>query len=170
MSTSKSSFNVCPVPLEQQPLTEYERLKERPGFSWTTEPEKRYFQALFSIALFCLGLCFTLGRASTPSSGGDQEPIVYLYSVTGALTLLMLIYIRIYLGWQYVYNRLMRSTVPYEESGWYDGQTWVKSPEALVQDRLTGTYQLRPILERLKVTLGALIVLQIGIISYIANS
>ena len=30
----------------------------------------------------------------------------------------------------------MEATVPYEESGWYDGQVWIKPPEILIQDRL----------------------------------
>ena len=29
----------------------------------------------------------------------------------------------------------MEATVPYEESGWYDGQIWIKPPEILLQDR-----------------------------------
>ena len=33
----------------------------------------------------------------------------------------------------------MEATVPYEESGWYDGQIWIKPPEILLQDRLIGT-------------------------------
>lgn len=26
-------------------------------------------------------------------------------------------------------NRLLSAVVPYEETGWYDGQLWVKPPE-----------------------------------------
>lgn len=32
-------------------------------------------------------------------------------------------------GWSYVGDRLLSAVVPYEESGWYDGQMWVKPPE-----------------------------------------
>ena len=35
----------------------------------------------------------------------------------------------------------------------YDGQTFVKPPEVLARDRLLGTYEVKPTLERLKVTL-----------------
>ena len=38
----------------------------------------------------------------------------------------------------------MEATVPYEESGWYDGQIWIKPPEILLQDRLIGTYEIYP--------------------------
>jgi len=32
-------------------------------------------------------------------------------------------------GWSYVGDRLLSAVIPYEESGWYDGQMWVKPPE-----------------------------------------
>ena len=40
----------------------------------------------------------------------------------------------------------------YEESGWYDGQTWLKTPEFVVQDRLILNHQVRPLLDRLRRT------------------
>jgi hypothetical protein len=47
----------------------------------------------------------------------------------------------------------MEATVPYEESGWYDGQVWIKPPEILLQDRLVGTYEIYPGIIRLQITL-----------------
>ena len=47
----------------------------------------------------------------------------------------------------------MEATVPYEESGWYDGQVWIKPPEVLLQDRLIGTYEVYPGILRLQFTL-----------------
>ena len=32
-------------------------------------------------------------------------------------------------GWSYVGDRLLSAVIPYEETGWYDGQMWVKPPE-----------------------------------------
>lgn len=66
---------------------------------------------------------------------------------------------RLYLGWSYVRDRLMRPTIFYEESGWYDGQTWTKPPELLTRDRLIVTYQIQPILQRLQRTSGFLALL-----------
>jgi hypothetical protein len=71
---------------------------------------------------------------------------------------IILFLIRIYLGWDYIYNRLKNATVSYEESGWYDGQIWIKTPEMLIQDRLVADYILIPILKRIKITLTLLIV------------
>ena len=61
----------------------------------------------------------------------------------------------IYNNWSYVRDRLLSATVAYEETGWYDGQTYVKDPEMLARDRLLGTYVVRPIVERLRKTLLA---------------
>lgn len=64
-------------------------------------------------------------------------------------------------GWQHVGDRLISATVEYEETGWYDGQTWVKTPQVLMRDRLMSNYTVKPALARLKSTLlglgGALV-------------
>ena len=49
----------------------------------------------------------------------------------------------------------MQATVAYEESGWYDGQIWVKTPEILIKDKLAAQYQVKPILDKIKNTLFA---------------
>lgn len=64
-------------------------------------------------------------------------------------------------GWSYVGDRLLSAVIPYEESGWYDGQMWVKPPEVLARDRLLGAYKVKPVIKMLKQTLvgtGALLV------------
>lgn len=63
-----------------------------------------------------------------------------------------------YLGWAYVGNRLLSATVEYEETGWYDGQIWVKTPEVLARDRLLGSFSVKPVLTRVKNTLIGLAV------------
>lgn len=66
------------------------------------------------------------------------------------------ILIRLYLGWSYVVKRLMSATVFYEESGWYDGQIWVKPSEILLKDRFIGLYEVFPLLNKIKNTLSFL--------------
>ncbi|KAG6768157.1 hypothetical protein POTOM_027054 [Populus tomentosa] len=64
-------------------------------------------------------------------------------------------------GWSYVGDRLLSAVIPYEESGWYDGQMWVKPTEVLARDRLLGSYKVKPVIKMLKQTLvgtGALLV------------
>ncbi|ONK76598.1 uncharacterized protein A4U43_C03F29970 [Asparagus officinalis] len=45
-----------------------------------------------------------------------------------------------------------------EETGWYDGQIWVKTPEVLARDRLLGSFSVKPVLNRVKITLIGLAV------------
>ena len=52
-------------------------------------------------------------------------------------------------------TRLMSAAVPYEETGWYDGQTFVKPPAVLARDRLLGSYEARPALNRVRGALAA---------------
>ena len=49
-----------------------------------------------------------------------------------------------------------KTTVPYEESGWYDGQLWVKPEEVSNRDRLIVDYQVLPVLRRIRRTIGAM--------------
>ena len=81
---------------------------------------------------------------------GKNEVTSFLQIITSALGIFNLWILRLYLAWKYIYDRLMNATVSYEESGWYDGQTWVKTNEVLIQDRLVGTYEVLPVMDRLR--------------------
>ncbi len=61
----------------------------------------------------------------------------------GSLLVVAVAVLRIYLGWAYVGDRLLSAAVEYEETGWYDGQVFVKPPEVLARDRLLGSYEVR---------------------------
>ncbi|NTW91207.1 MAG: CGLD27 family protein, partial [Erysipelotrichaceae bacterium] len=39
-------------------------------------------------------------------------------------------------GWFYISDRLFNQTVFYEESGWYDAQTWIKPEEVLNKEKV----------------------------------
>ena len=56
-------------------------------------------------------------------------------------------------------GRLRQATVPYEESGWYDGQLWVKPEEICNRDRLIVDYEVKPVLQRIRYTLGIIVIL-----------
>lgn len=143
----------CPVPKEQQPLHEYNVLKSTMGFQWTQSKTEKYIQ--INLALFgvlCLAWSIILFRTNSLENFTFKQCLVIINS-SNICTILVLI--RYYLGWRYVYSRLMNAIVTYEESGWYDGQSWVKSPETLIQDRLIGTYEVLPTLQRLKNSLGS---------------
>lgn len=78
-----------------------------------------------------------------------------LASLVGSLLVVGGVGVRLFLGWSYVSTRLMSAAVPYEETGWYDGQTFVKPPAVLARDRLLGSYEARPALNRVRGALAA---------------
>lgn len=147
-----SNKSICPVPKDQRPINEYLALKSSFVFSWTSSTESVYY-TVFSRICFTLLLFFVL----IFNSENYSYIQTLLYSIFSVSTLLSLFYLRIYLGWDYIYNRLMQATVVYEESGWYDGQVWIKSPQVLLKDKLAAKYQVEPILYKIKVTLCTLL-------------
>lgn len=146
----------CPIPAEQQPLNEYQILSNSILFNWPAKKLKIYFGYLLSI--YNIGFLLTL-LISFSTEFVINPFDVLLNGIIGGNLVLILDLLRLYLGWSYICQRLLSATVSYEESGWYDGQIWVKSSEVLIQDRLIGIYQVRPILNRLKQTLGIVIIL-----------
>ncbi|KAL2897093.1 Protein CONSERVED IN THE GREEN LINEAGE AND DIATOMS 27 chloroplastic [Bienertia sinuspersici] len=150
---SSSSGLDCPVPLDQQPINEYQNLSTSFPFSWASGDVVEYFSRLMATGL-SFGILVGL-PVSWFGSGYDPVKLV-LGSVSSGLFMVTLAVLRMYLGWAYVGNRLLSATVEYEETGWYDGQIWVKTAEVLARDRLLGSFQVKPILSRLKNSLIAL--------------
>ncbi|KAK9165921.1 hypothetical protein Scep_001112 [Stephania cephalantha] len=148
------------VPFEQRPVNEYSSLKDGPLYSWGELSPGSFFLRLGSLWL----VTFTvLGvPIAAASFNPSREPLKFaLAAGTGTLFLVSLVVLRIYLGWSYVGDRLLSAVIPYEETGWYDGQMWVKPPEVLARDRLLGSYKVKPVIKLLKQTLvgtGALLV------------
>ena len=81
-----------------------------------------------------------------------------------------------YTSWSYVANRLLSAAIEYEETGWYDGQTFLKPPEVLARDRLLGTYEVKPVMAKLKLvctgTIGGLLacVLSLGLFDTVTET
>lgn len=148
----KIDNSVCPVPQDQRPINEYLALKEAFGFSWTVDSDVVYYKTSFKIYSITLLLCLLTFNNNNTSIGN-----LFLYSIAGVSVVLFVFYLRIYLGWNYVYRRLLQATIAYEESGWYDGQIWVKTTEILIKDKLAAQYQVKPILSKLEKALGLFI-------------
>ena len=159
---------ICPVPKEQRPLNEYKKIKESNNFIWCINGKAIYVKSLFYMFTSSFILSFLLLMASSFSFTNIKY--FFIYSLIGAIISMIFLCLRLYLGWNYIYNRLMEATVPYEESGWYDGQIWIKPPEVLIQDRLIGTYEIYPGLSRLHLTLIFLSVLFFVILTLLSNT
>lgn len=160
MSFSK---NRCPVPFDQQPLNEFYALKNSCFFSFFGFKLSNYVYSVLSIC-FISTLLFTPLILANISFSWNLFLLDELFCV---ILLLSLILVRLYLGWSYVIYRLFSATILYEESGWYDGQIWIKTPEMLTKDRLVGTYYVLPLLRRIQLTFIVLgIFLLIELFSY----
>ncbi|KAK6129536.1 hypothetical protein DH2020_036721 [Rehmannia glutinosa] len=143
----------CPVPLDQQPINEYQALSNSFPFSWASGDIVEYCSRLF-VTGACFALFVGLPVCWFGSVGPKSEPIrLVLGAASSGLFVVILAVVRMYLGWAYVGNRLLSATVEYEETGWYDGQIWVKTAEVLARDRLLGSFSVKPVLGRLKNTL-----------------
>lgn len=148
---------ICPVPYNQRPSNEYLNLKVSFNVSWVFQSTEKFFYSIIKNIGLNYGVVYTI--QSTIQTKNNQITLKIISELLLFTTILSLIYIiQSYLACLYVYNRLMLSSVTYEESGWYDGQTWIKSKETLLQDRLIGIYELHPKIERLKITLVALVI------------
>jgi Conserved in the green lineage and diatoms 27 len=148
------SSTTCPVPIEQRPLNEYRSLAESWYFRWATFDGFGYMQP---IALLWLGSWIVSGPVSAASFWPTKHPIEFIFwAGAGACILPTIAVVRLYLGWTYIRKRLFATKVFYEESGWYDGQTWEKNPDMLDQDRLVAVYEVQPIVQRMEMTLLAI--------------
>ncbi|XP_020241699.1 uncharacterized protein ycf36 [Asparagus officinalis] len=153
------------VPFEQRPVNEYSALKDSSLYSWGELSPQSFFLRLGGLWL----VTFTVLGApiSAASFNPSRDPVRFVLAAgIGTLFLVSLIVLRIYLGWSYVGDRLLSAVIPYEESGWYDGQMWVKPPEVLARDRLLGSYKVKPVIKLLKQTLvgtGAILVTAVSL-------
>jgi hypothetical protein len=150
MAMREMPITFCPVPSEQQPVNEYEHLKQTWLFSWATLNLSAYCWKFLGLGLWSGILIGPIAAASFPPS---KFPLLFAVATSVGITaILSLVLLRILLGWYYVRDRLQSEQIFYEESGWYDGQTWQKPPEILTRDRLIVSYQIDPMLYRLKQT------------------
>ena len=136
----------CPVPREQQPTNEYIELSKSTIFSWPKTKKSLILVLIkFWIVAFILFLVISSGSIYFKSS-----LLKYiLLSLFSSLSIPLLISIRLYLGWNHVFKRLTSERVEYEESGWYDGQVWIKPLVLKEKESLIASIEVKPILRNL---------------------
>lgn len=159
MCISKSN---CPVPFDQQPLNEYLALKKSWLFSLSTYKIKDYIFNILVLFLFLFIICGFIIIFLFFNKINLYKILIMDILIVNIL--IFLIFMRLYLGWSYIIKRLLSATIFYEESGWYDGQIWIKTSASLTQDRLVGIYQIIPYLVRIRYTI--IILCFIFILSY----
>jgi len=136
----------CPVPIEQQPTNEFIELSKSSIFSWPKTKKSLLLVLIkFWAGSFVLFLVISSGSIYFKSSLLKYV----LLSFFSSLSIPILISIRLYLGWNHVFKRLISERVEYEESGWYDGQVWIKPLVLKEKESLIASKEVKPILKNL---------------------
>jgi len=136
----------CPVPIEQQPTNEFIELSKSKIFSWPkTKKSLTLILMKFWLGAFVLFLVISSGSVYFKTF-----LLRYiLLSFFSSLSIPLLVSIRLYLGWNHIFNRLISEKVEYEESGWYDGQVWEKPLVLKEKESLIASIEVKPILKNL---------------------
>ena len=136
----------CPVPREQQPTNEFIELSKSKIFSWPkTKKTLILILIKFWVGAFVLFLVISSGSVYFKTS-----LLRYiLLSFFSSLSIPFLISIRLYLGWNHIFKRLTSERVEYEESGWYDGQVWIKPLVLKEKESLIASIEVKPILKNI---------------------
>ena len=141
----------CPVPKEQQPTNEFIELSKSKIYSWP-KSKKSFLLILlkFWVVTFIVFIVISSGSVYF-----ETTPLKYiLLSFFSSLSLPLLFSIRLYLGWNHVFKRLTSEKVEYEESGWYDGQIWIKPVNLKEKESLIALLEVKPILKNLIQTIS----------------
>ena len=140
-----NQFN-CPVPKDQQPTNEFIELSKSKIFA--CPKSKKSF--LLILLKFWIGTFFIFVVISSGSVYFETSTLRYiLLSFFSSLSLPFLFSIRLYLGWNHIFKRLTSEKVEYEESGWYDGQIWIKPVKLKEKETLIALLEVKPILKNL---------------------
>tara|TARA_B100000282_G_C31503148_1_gene385932 strand:- start:103 stop:597 length:495 start_codon:yes stop_codon:yes gene_type:complete len=136
----------CPVPRDQQPTNEFIELSKSKIFSWPkTKKSLILVLTKFWISGFILFLIISSGSIYFKTSLLKY----FLLSFFSSLSIPILISIRLYLGWNHVFKRLSSERIEYEESGWYDGQVWIKPITLKEKESLIASTEVKPILKNI---------------------
>ncbi len=136
----------CPVPRDQQPINEYIELSKSIIFSWPKSKKS----LIIALTKFWLGAFILFLVISSGSVYFKTSTLRYiLLSFFSSLSVPVLISIKLYLGWNHVFKRLTSEKVEYEESGWYDGQVWIKPLVLKEKESLIASIEVKPILKNL---------------------
>ena len=156
---------ICPVPLNQRPLNEFNSIRNSWIISWPFLERNIFYSKLTFSWLMITPVCLTISYGSDYLKNKPVELIFISFTASIAFPILLLI--RQWLSWSYIYKRLNSENIEYEESGWYDGQTWEKPIDWRAKDLLIAQYQIKPVINHLEVIIVLLLSVTVSSILFI---
>tara|TARA_B100000131_G_C17859161_1_gene509275 strand:+ start:152 stop:646 length:495 start_codon:yes stop_codon:yes gene_type:complete len=136
----------CPVPKEQQPTNEYLELTNSSFYS-LPKYIKKYFINLMIIWIITFLFFLIISSGSVYFQANFSH--YFFLSLFSSLSIPLLLNIILFLGWNHIFKRLSSEKIEYEESGWYDGQTWNKPLPLREKEQLIAFAEVKPILKNL---------------------
>ena len=146
---------ICPVPQNQRPINEFNSIRNSWIISWPFLERNIFYRKLTFSWLFTTPISLIISYGSDYLKNNIYELI--FISITASLAFPVLLLIRQWLSWAYIYKRLNSENIEYEESGWYDGQTWEKPISWRAKDLLIAQHQIKPVLNHLEVIIVLLL-------------
>ena len=140
---------ICPVPLNQRPLNEFNSIRNSWIISWPLLEKNVFYKKLLYSWIIITPISFIISYGSDYLRNNILD--LTFVSLTSSLIFPILLLSRQWLSWEYIYKRLNSENIEYEESGWYDGQVWEKPIDWRSKDLLISQYQVKPILNHLEV-------------------
>ena len=146
---------ICPVPLNQRPLNEFNSIRDSWIISWPLLDKSIFYRNLLYSWIFITPISFLISYGSNYLKNNIFD--LTFISLTSSLIFPILLLVRQWLSWIYIYKRLNSEKIEYEESGWYDGQIWEKPIDWRAKDLLIAQHQVKPILNQIEITTSILI-------------
>tara|TARA_B100000965_G_scaffold80661_1_gene64320 strand:+ start:82 stop:579 length:498 start_codon:yes stop_codon:yes gene_type:complete len=142
---------ICPVPLNQRPLNEFNSISKSWINSWPLLEKNIFYRKLLYSWLIIIPFSLIISYGSDYLKNNILD--LFITSLTASLLFPILLLCRQWLTWIYIYKRLYSEKIEYEESGWYDGQIWEKPIDWRAKDLLIAQNQVKPILNHLEITI-----------------
>jgi hypothetical protein len=93
--------------------------------------------------------CYPIAGATFTQDGYLVQKLAA--SNVGAMSLLVILMIRLNSGWGYVGSRLKSKVIEYEETGWFDGDVEYKTEVEKQRDMFLYQSSVKPVEDRLKI-------------------
>ena len=145
-----------PVPIEQRPIEEFIEISNSWFFNWPLQKTRVFYTKLLISWLIGFLIFITINTGSYYLLNHRND--LLLTSLIYSLSFPFIILARQYLGWRYIYQRLINDIIEYEESDWHDGQKWKKPLKLQQKDELIANFEVMPTITRLKKLLHFIIV------------